>query len=114
MARAVALAAKRARKTKPKAGGETCDKAASEGSDESEGDSRLDPLDLNIPPILLTTAAKEVAFVCGRASASDAINEEEDDEGIEEARELMRKKGTISKRARTVADEPPTPQGRQD
>ena len=114
VARATALAAKRKRNTKTKAGGATCDEAAGEGSDGSECDGCPDPIDLGLPPILMRDAAKEVAFVCGRASASDAINEEEDDEGIEEARELMRKRGATSKRARTVADEPPTPQGRQD
>ena len=75
----------------------------------------MDLSELRIPPVLLATAAKEVAFVCGRASATDALNEEEDDEGIEEARALARKKrGATSKRARTEADEPPTPRGHQD
>ena len=72
----------------------------------------MDPSDLRIPPVVLATAAKEVAFVCGRASAADALNEEEDDEGIEEARKLTRKRGATSKRARTEADEPATPSSR--
>ena len=91
-----------------------CNEDAYAGSSESEGDSRVDHYDLRIPPVLLANAAKEVAFVCGRASATDALNEEEDDEGIKEARELMRKRGATSKRARTEADEPPTPRGHQD
>ena len=113
-ARAEARAAKRKRKAKSNAGGETCNEDASEGSSGSEGDSRVDPSDLRIPPVLLATAAKEVAFVCGRASPADALNEEEDDEGIEEASKLTRKMGATSKRARTEADEPPTPRGHQD
>ena len=79
-----------------------------------KGDSRVDPRDLHIPPALLAAAPKEVAFVCGRAGASQAINEEEDDDGLEEARELLRKRGATSKRARTDADEPPPPRGHQD
>ena len=67
-----------------------------------------------IPPVLLAAAPKEVAFVCGRASASQAIDEEEDDEGLEEARQLLRKRWATSKRARTDADEPPPPRGHQD
>ena len=114
MARAVVLAEKRKRK-KDRSGGEaTCDEAASEGSAESEGDSRVDPRDLPIPPVLLAAAPREVAFVCGRASASQAINEEEDDEGLEEARQLLRKRGATSKRARTDAYEPPLPRGHKD
>ena len=113
VARATALAAKRRRNTKAKAGGATCDEAADEKSDGSECDASPDPVDLGIPPILLRDAAKEVAFVCGRASASDAINEEEGDEGIAEARAML-KRGATSKRARTVADEPPTQQDNQD
>ena len=74
----------------------------------------MDPCDLHIPLVLLAAAPKEVAFVCGRASASEAINEEEDDEGLEEARKLLRKRGATSKRALTDADEPPPPRGHQD
>ena len=114
MARAVALAEKRKRKDKRRGGEATDDDAASEGSAEYEGDSRVDPRDLRIPPVLLAAAPKEVAFVCGRAGASQAINEEEDDDGVEEARKLLRKRGATSKRARTDADEPPPPRGHQD
>ena len=46
-----------------------------------KGDSRVDPRDLHIPLVLLAAAPNEVAFVCGRAGASQAINEEEDDDG---------------------------------
>ena len=114
MARAVALAEKRKR-NKTRSGGEaTCDEAASEGSDESEGDSRVDPRDLPIPPVLLTAAPREIAFVCGRAGASQAINEEEDDEGLAEARKFLNTRGATSKPARTDADEPPPPRGHQD
>ena len=114
MARAVVLAEKRKRK-KDRSGGEaTCDEAASEGSAESEGDSRVDPRDLPIPPVLLAAAPREVAFVCGRAGASQAINEEEDDEGLEEARQLLQTRGATSKRARTDAYEPPLPRGHKD
>ena len=114
MARAVALAEKRKRKDKRSGGEATDDEAASEGSAEYEGDSRVDPRDLHIPPVLLAAAPKEVAFVCGRAGASQAIKEEEDDDGLEEARKLLRKRGATSKRARTDADEPPPPRGHQD
>ena len=114
MARAVALAEKRKRKDKRSGGEATYDEAASEGSAEYERDSRVDPRDLHTPPVLLAAAPKEVAFVCGRAGASQAINEEEDDDGLEEARKLLRKRGATSKRARTDADEPPPPRGHQD
>ena len=111
MARAVALAEKRKRKDK-RSGGEATDDE--EGLLSMNGDSRVDPRDLHIPPVLLAAAPKEVAFVCGRAGASQAINEEEDDDGVEEARKLLRKRGATSKRARTDADEPPPPRGHQD
>ena len=114
MARAVALAEKRKRKTDRSGGEATCDEAASEGSAGSEGGSPVDPCALRISPVLLATAPKEVAFVCGHASASQAINEEEDDEGLEEARQLLQKRGATPKRARTDAYEPPLPRGHQD